>query len=121
VVGVPEREEAVAARVVLRELDAGLDGVAPSRAAEDDAAVAREAAGRNLVELLDEVESGLGREVDGVRELVDLLVDALVDVGVGVPDVVDADAREEVQEDVSVDVLERRALPSSKASGMLFG
>jgi len=69
VVGVPEREQPVAPRVVLRGLDRRLDRVAAGGTAEDEAAVAGEASGNDLVELVDEIEARFRREVDGVGGL----------------------------------------------------
>lgn len=112
-----EREEPPVPGDVFRELDRRFHGVAPRRSAEHDAVVVGEAAGHDRREFLDEVETRLGREIERVNERLGLGVRRGDDLGVRMTDVRDAHTGEEVEEDVSVDVAEGRALRLGECDG----
>jgi hypothetical protein len=121
VVAPPKREQPVAAGVVLCELDRRLDRVAAGRAAKDDAILPAEPRWGDLVELLDEPEPRLRREVDRVDELLALVANGLHHVRVRVADVQHADASEHVDVRVAVGVADRRPLPGLERDRNVFG
>ena len=105
-----ERDDVVALRVPLRELDAGLDGLGAGVAEERPLVSA--GIGRDRRHLLGEAHLRLVVEVGArhVQEALRLVDDRLHDLGMRVPGRVDGDAGGAVEEAVAVHVLDDGAL-----------
>ena len=106
--GALERDHGRAAGVEARELDGVLDGLG---ARVEEGRLGGPAEGREREQLLRELDVRLvGDDGEvGVGEAAELLLGGLDDAGMGMAGVQAADAAREVDEDVAVDIGQRRA------------